>query len=577
MTRNKAVLGGIVGALALGMGGWALSRRSAGEAVAYKTAVVERRDLRQTVSATGTVQPFTTVDIKSRAGGEVLVLAVDVGDRVKKGDLIARIDPSDSQTVYDQANADVSAARARVAQAQDTLGLQKATTVTGIAQAEAQVLSAEARLSQAQKEAAAQPALTQAAIRQARASLETAQKQLAQLKGGTDPQTRADARTGFDTAQANLTNAELNLKRQEQLLTKGFVAQAAVDQAKAERDVAKAQAEGARTRLDTVGIGQEAAIAAAQARVNEARAAVRTAETNRMQVDLKRQDVASAEAALAQARANLATARANRAQVNIRAADIETARAQIARSDASLNNARVVLDSTTIRAPRDGVILQKYVEQGTIISSGQSFNSQGTSLVQIGDLSRIFVEASVDESDISQVKPGQMARLTLDALPDQTVMGRVERTNPLGTTDQNVTTIKTRIQVLHPDPKLRPGLNAECEFVVSEKKDVLVIPTRAVKTQQGKKTVQVLKGDGKDAKPEPRVVTTGLEAGDSVEVTSGLQEGEKVVTGILQPGAGGGPGGWGGGKGGPGGPGGGGQGGFGGGRGGGLGGGRGGF
>jgi multidrug efflux pump subunit AcrA (membrane-fusion protein) len=60
MTRNNTILGGIVGALALGLGGWALSRRSAGEAVVYKTAAVERRDLRQTVSATGTVQPFTT-------------------------------------------------------------------------------------------------------------------------------------------------------------------------------------------------------------------------------------------------------------------------------------------------------------------------------------------------------------------------------------------------------------------------------------------------------------------------------------------------------------------------------------
>jgi len=552
MTRNHTILGGIVGALALGLGGWALSRRSASEAVAYKTAVVERRDLRQTVSATGTVQPFTTVDIKSRAGGEVKVLAVDVGDRVKTGDLIARIDPSDSQTVYDEASADVSAARARVSQAQQTLSLQKATTVTSIAEAQAQVQAAAARLAQAHKQADAQPALTEAAVRQAHASLETAQRQLAQMKGGTDPQTRADARTAFDSAQANLTNAELNLKRQEQLLTKGFVAQAAVDSAKAERDVARAQTEAARTRRETVGVGQEAAIAATQSRVNEASEALRTAEANRVQVDLRRQDVASAAAALAQAQANLATVQANRAQVGIRAADIETAKAQIARSDASLNNAKVVLDSTTIRSPRDGVILQKYVEQGTIISSGQSFNSQGTSLVQIGDLSRIFVEAQVDESDISQVQPGQIVRLTLDALPDQTVLGKVERTNPLGTTDQNVTTIKTRIQVLKPDPSLRPGLNAECEFIIAEKKDVLVIPARAVHNEQGKKIVQVLKGEGKDAKPEPREITTGMEAGDSVEVTSGLQEGDKVVIGVVKPGEGGGKGG----PGGPGGPGG---------------------
>ena len=64
--------------VALALGGWALTRRSGAQEVTYRTAEVERQDLRETVSATGIVQPLTTVDIKSRAGGEVKLLAVEV-------------------------------------------------------------------------------------------------------------------------------------------------------------------------------------------------------------------------------------------------------------------------------------------------------------------------------------------------------------------------------------------------------------------------------------------------------------------------------------------------------------------
>ena len=114
--RNSVIL--LAAALLLiALGGWTLTRRGGAEEVTYRTAEAERQDLRQTVSATGIVQPLTVVDIKSRAGGEVKVLAVDVGTVVKPGDLIARIDPTDSQTTYNQAEADVSAAQARVTQA----------------------------------------------------------------------------------------------------------------------------------------------------------------------------------------------------------------------------------------------------------------------------------------------------------------------------------------------------------------------------------------------------------------------------------------------------------------------------
>lgn len=569
------VIGGVVVG-AIGVGAVAVALRGGGEKTEYKSAAAERRDLQQTVSATGIVQPFTVVDIKSRAGGEILDLPVEVGDRVRKGTLIARVDPTDSKTAFEQAEADVSAAQARISQTEQTLALQRTTTETGIAEAEArlraaaaQVRSAEAqvaaatvRLEQARQTATAQSPLTESAIRQAKASLAAAEKQLAQLTGTTDPQARQDARSTLATAKANLDNAQINLTRQKALLAKGFVSQSAVDAALAQRETAQAQFDAARTRAETVGSGQEAAIAAAESRVLEARETVRAAETNRVQIVLRQQDVRNAEASLAQARAALAAsreslsqaraqrdaARANRLQIGIRAADIAGARAQIARAQAAQRNTQIVLDQTTIRAPSDGVILQKYVEKGTIIASGSAFSAgtAGQSIVQIGDLTRMFVDAAVDETDIGQIRPGMKVSMSFDAFPDETFEGIVQRTEPRGVTDQNITTIKTRIELRKPDPRLRPGMNGECEFLVAEKKGVLVIPLRAVRTEQGRKFVQVLPADPA-AKPVSREVQVGMQTSDSVEVLSGLKEGEKVVTATITPGPPkGGPGGAGG-------------------------------
>jgi HlyD family secretion protein len=545
------------------------SRQNSDNAIVYRTAIVERKDLRQTVSATGTVQPSKMIDIKSRAGGEVVKLAVEVGDIVKEGQLIARIDPTDSNTAFRQANADVMVADAKIRQAQETLVLQKSSAETSIAQAKANVQAAEAglagaqvRLEQAKKQAEAQPLLTETAIRQANATLLAAMQTLNQLQSADLPTARAEAKSALESALATLQNAEASLRRQRQLLARGFVSEAEVDTALAQYNTAKAQADSAKARSETVGLGQTAQIKAAEARVTEAKEAVKTAEANRVNVELRQQDVKNAEASVAQAQATLAQTKAslqaaldNRLQNGIRADDIESAKAQSEGVRAQRENARIVLNQTTIVAPRSGVVLQKYIEEGTIIASGSAFSSAGgQAIVQLGDLTKTYVDAAVDETDISSVAVGQPVKLTFDSLPDANIEGLVQRIEPRGTTDQNITTIKTRIELKDPKAVLRPGLNAECEFVVAEKKNVLVIPARAVKTEQGKKIVQVMVGDEtKGGKPTPREIKVGMETSDAVEVLDGLKEGEKVVVATIEPGKGGpggpGKGGYGGGSG----------------------------
>jgi HlyD family secretion protein len=199
-----------------------------------------------------------------------------------------------------------------------------------------------------------------------------------------------------------------------------------------------------------------------------------------------------------------------------------------------VDNARTQLNYTTITAPRGGVILKKYVEEGTIITSGKSSFSgtgQGTSVVQLGDLSRMFVLASVDKTDIAQVETGQAVDITLDAYPDEIFEGKVTRIDPQTVVDQNVTTVPVTVEIEDPDARLKPGMNATCNFVIERKEDVLTVPTEAVKDQDGKYTVTVLR----DGKQIERQVEVGIAGDETTEIISGLKEGDTVVTAVIEP------------------------------------------
>ena len=137
-------------------------------------------------------------------------------------------------------------------------------------------------------------------------------------------------------------------------------------------------------------------VRAEQAKVRQAQALLATAQANRVEIALKKQaadsayaDWKRAQADIAQAEASLRQAKANRISDAIRGTQIIQAKASRARSDASLANAQVQLNETRIIAPSDGVILKKYVDAGTLITSGLSFNSTGTNIVQLGDVADV--------------------------------------------------------------------------------------------------------------------------------------------------------------------------------------------
>lgn len=568
--KRKTIITVAALAVVAGAGYMLAARRApnAADQTQYKVEQVQIGSVRKTVSSTGTLQPWKTVDIKSKAGGRVLEMLVDVGTPVTKGQVIAMIDPSDTRLAVDQSRADIRAARAKVDQSARTHSLQVEQSRIAIRNAQAALDSARSgeatarvRLNTARRQANTQPSLTNAAIAQARASLSQAQKQRVQLDA-TNKQARASARSAYDQAVANAKNAQAHLTRQQNLQGKGFVSRQAVEDAEASLEVSQAQVRNTKAKLDTLDAELQASVEAADARVTQAKAALNSAEAGRADIANRADEVRQAQAALNQAAAQvkqaeqaLRQARANVENNAIRELDIISAKASETRSEASLKNAEETLDQTTVRAPSDGVILTKYVDEGTIITSGLSLNSTGSSIVQLGDTTRMFVDVNVDEADIANVDEGQKVEISMDAYPGIPFEGVVSRVDPQAVVEQNVTMIHVRVEVDNSSPTfrlLKPGMNATCDFIVDEKDDVLTVPSIAVESRDGESFVQIAKG-GKPAPADPesrqrpdegtlvdvtlerRPVEVGVEGDETTELVSGVSEGDVIVVQTIRP------------------------------------------
>jgi len=511
------------------------ARKAAGQEPIIRTAVVDRGSVVATVSANGVLQPLTTVEVKSNVGGSVVKLAVDEGDTVKAGQLIARIDPTDSQTAFEQSQADLAASVSKAEQAKLQLAMQRDQTSSDIISSQQALETAKTKLLQAQEQSRVQPELTAAALKQAKANYAASSAAYNQAKAALVPQKLASAQSSFDQAKASLDTAEKDYNRQKALLDKGYVSKSAFDAAQEKYEVAKASYATAKNKLDTIKDETAADLSTAEAKMDQAKADYDSAQANQIQVKLKQQEVASAQAAVKQAEAALRVAKANARQVSVRQGDIIQATAQVKRSEAALSSARTQLGYTTILAPRDGVVTKKYVEEGSIVTAGRSSFSgsgSGVALVDIADVSRMFALVNVDETDIAQIEVGQEVDMTVEAYPDELFTGKVTKIAPQSVVDQNVTTIPVTVEVDLPDARLKPGMNVTCDFVTGRREDVLIVPNEAVKEGDNGSTVTVI---GKDGKQVEQTVQVGLVGKDNTEILKGLRKGQKVITAIIQP------------------------------------------
>ena len=332
----KRALIGLLIVLAVGAGAGAYYIRRSAPEIQVNTSPITRGDIVDTVGASGTLQAVTTVQVGSQVSGNIQYLGADFNSIVKKGQVVARLDPS----LFD----------AQLQQAKANLG-------------------------------------------QTRANLTKAQSDL-------------------DRTKVQLVDAQQKYTRAKELAAKQLLPQSDLDSAKIAVDTAQAS-------------------------------------------------VASQQATVAQTQA------------------------AVSQSQATVNQNQVNLDHTIIAAPIDGIITQRSVDVGqTVAASMQA----PTLFIIAADLTKMQVNANIDESDVGRIRPGQHVTFKVDAYPTDTFEGTVSQIRLQPVVVQNVTTYGTVIDVPNAQLKLKPGMTANVKVEIAKRTDALRVPNAALRFRDRKST-----------------------------------------------------------------------------------------
>ena len=190
--------------------------------------------------------------------------------------------------------------------------------------------------------------------------------------------------------------------------------------------------------------------------------------------------------------------------------DFANATAEQVRTRVALENARISLEQTEVRSPINGTVITKTIERGSVITSSTSGVGGGTVLMTMADLNLVQVRTLVDETDIGKIQPGQRVTVTVDAYPNRPFEGTVAKIEPQAESSQNVTMFPVIVRINNREGLLRPGMNAEVEIHVGERRDVLAVSNSTLRTQRDVASAAAVLG------LDPAEVQRQLAASDSV-------------------------------------------------------------
>lgn len=194
---------------------------------------------------------------------------------------------------------------------------------------------------------------------------------------------------------------------------------------------------------------------------------------------------------------------------------MENAKLEYETSLHSENRAKLV-------SPIDGVILTLARDKGQPMADGQMLNS-GQVVAEIADLNEVIADVYLVGKDIAQVKTGQQARVNFHAWQEQSFAGSLLRLSPV--IDERTRSVRAEVKINNPDMQLKPGMFVEVSIVTERKEGVAAVPRRAITQRGARQVVFVINGQ----RAEQRVVETGLENDQFVEILSGVEVDESVV------------------------------------------------
>ena len=341
-------------------------------------------------------------------------------------------------------------------------------------------------------------------VAQAELALATAQAQLLRLQ-------QRPAQYDIAAAEAALESAEASYQR----LLAG-PSQDEIRVARANLDQAKAALDQAQAAYNRVADRPEVALLPQALQLEQATITYEVAQAN---FDLTQRppseaEVAAASSAIVQAEAALA-----RLQEGVSDEDLLVAQLQVEQAELSLDQARHQLEGTILTAPHDGIITFVGIKEGEL--------SGGQAAFVLTDLSEYHIDVNADEIDIGRIAPGQPVTVTLEALPDDTLTGQVDKIAKTAQLESGVVTYKVTIGLQPTDAPLRVGMTSNVDIVTERRENALLVPNRFIRVDRttGQAFVDIL--DGQEIRPTE--IQIGLRDETSSEVLAGLDEGDVVV------------------------------------------------
>ncbi len=351
---------------------------------------------------------MTEVKVSFKISGRLIERSVTEGEPVDKDAVVARLDREQLLRQREQAQASLAGARSQLAQLMTAIEFQKETV-------EGQIDSR--RAEQKQVEA-----------------------QLAELEAGSRNQEIQQARARVEEARTQHEQASSDWERAQPLMKADDISRSQFDQFQARYAASKAQLRQAEQVLALVEEGpRKESITRASARVDQAKAALRLAEAQRIELRRRRQEV-------------------------------DTREAEIARATASLALIDTKLDDTVATAPVGGIVLSKSAEVGEVLAAG-------TTVITIADLDHPWLRGYINEQDLGRVKIGQQVRVTTDSFPDRVYDGRISFiASEAEFTPKQIQTEQERIKLVYrikidienPHQELKLNMPADAEIVTGE-------------------------------------------------------------------------------------------------------------
>ncbi len=458
----------------------------------YTEAAPERRDVTNTLSGTGTLNPANTYTVKSLVDGKVLTGTIEEGDIVEESNVLYTIDSSDASTNFEKAEIAMQQAqrsydkvvdrqyvRAEVAGVVSSLKVTKGDEVTS--GQEVAVIRDSSRMLLTLEF----PAADAANFSVGQSAAVTLDGTFEQLDGTVTSVSGTDALSAGNLLTRTVT---ITVKNAGGLTT----------------------AQAATASINGVSSIGSATFAYQAERTLTAQAAGTVTSINVQEGS----DVAKDDIILGLSGDDL-TESIQSASESLRSAEI------------SMQNLQDTMNNYTITAPISGTIIEKDAKVGDAVKTGDT-------LCIVYDLSYLEMNINVDELQISSISVGQQVQITADAVPDKTYVGTVTRVSMKGASNGGTTTYPVSIRIDDTDG-LRPGMNANAEIVVAEAKNALVVPNAAVVRGSyvlvTKDSPSAADADTAMEAPEGFVyvpVKTGVSDDDYTQIVSGIQEGDTI-------------------------------------------------